>query len=357
MNISILSQKPGSNTSLYNELKKLFNNKDIKQFRALVAYISWSGISHFHKEMENFHDRKNGKINMILGLGETKDFIYTLRYLNQRLHKGLFRIFNSANKNYTFHPKVYFFKGKKRSIALIGSNNFTLGGTYYNSECLVKITYNRNNDIDFHNNIEQLWNLYNKPETPFKKSNIRKLTNSFLKNIDSKYNNYNISAQNRNTNKAKNLFGDIHIKNLTIDEPLGKYDYKDKKYQHEHSRSKRILYLEILKETGMDGTQVQIPSQVLNEFFKCNTSHKTIQFKWLNNEVRPAVLCIFGNHTFRVSINEIASFKRPLMIKFIKYNDSFFKLKPIIGKSYRNMISKCTNQTRNDSKKWLLINE
>lgn len=352
MNIKLLPQEPGD-FSFYEELNHLFKSSKYNSFRGLVAYITWSGLSLIHLELESFYNRTKGRVNFIVGLGGNPEELHSLRYLIQRMSKGKYRIFDAKNRNYTFHPKIYLFTGPNESCILIGSNNLTQGGLYYNTECSISISYKNNAMDEFIEEVEHLWQKYNKPLPPFSKNNLKNVSESFLTNLN-KFYSKNIAGKTfHQKNKTKELFGIIEIPNPPV-ELLPKEERSKIKSKKKSRKKGDILLLEILKETGANGTQVQIPYEVLVKYFNVSTDHKTIQISWENNPIRPAVLCSFRNHTYRVSIVEIASMRRPLLLNITRIGNDLYKITSIRGNQYKKVIQICTNQTRIDAKRWVI---
>lgn len=352
MNIKLLPQVPGE-LSLYKELNHLFKSNKYNSFRCLVAFITWEGLSLIYQEMENFYNRNKGQVNFILGLGGNSEELHSLRYLIQRMSKGRYRIFDANNRNYTFHPKIYLFTGLKESCILIGSNNMTQGGLYYNSECSISISYKNNSKDEFIDEVENLWQQYSKPLPPFSKNNLKNVSESFLTRLNKFYSKSIAGKTFHKKNKTKELFGAINIPNPPV-ESLPKDERSKSKSKKKSGKKGDILLLEILKETGANGTQVQIPYEVLVKYFNVSSNHKTIQIFWENNLIRPAVLCSFSNYTYRVSIVEIARMKRPLLLNITRIGKDIYKITSIRGTQYKKVIQICTNQTRKDAKRWII---
>lgn len=352
MNTQFLPQIPGQ-TSIYKELNKIFASKEYNSFRALMAYISWDGLSLIHRELENFYEKHNGKISLIIGLGGNLGEIHSLRYLIQRMPKGKFWIFDIDDKHYTFHPKFYYFKGKKKSCVIVGSNNLTQGGLYYNSELSSLTTYVNSEEKKISEGLEELWQLYNKPTTPFTKNNIIAVTPTLLNNLEKYYSKSSGSNKFSKNRSPKELFAKINIKKPPVSD-LPQKPNKNSNSKKVVDRKGKVLLLEVLKETGANGTQVQIPSEVLKNFFNVVSDHKTIQISWDKDPVRPAVLCSFSNFTYRVTITEIAKMKRPLLLKIKKVGKDFYEISSLQGNKYSRAIKLCSNRSRKDAKKWII---
>jgi hypothetical protein len=117
-----------------------------------------------------------------------------------------------------------------------------------------------------------------------------------------------------------------------------------------------VLLLEILNETGAEGTQVQIPSKVIDEYFQVPTiGHQTIELKFSKKPLRPAVICHFPNNTHRISFPELANIKRPLLMSFKKIKNSVFGIELFKGKQYKKIVRLCTNQTRSAARRWEIL--
>ena len=69
------------------------------------------------------------------------------------------RIASSDSANHTFHPKVYYFQTDKNAAAIIGSANFTNGGTKNNTEAALSLEGSRNDEvlISIKEMVESFW--------------------------------------------------------------------------------------------------------------------------------------------------------------------------------------------------------
>jgi HKD family nuclease len=356
MKTFIINQTPFSDPML-DYLKADLRDSKIKSFRALVAFISWSGFENIHEDLEKFYDKDPSKLKMIIGIGSDAAEVAVLRYLTQRMPNGYFRIFNASNNNYTFHPKVYFFDKDESLIVYVGSSNFTLGGLYFNSECSIKLVLNRRQDKSLIEELEKTWDTYYKPQKPFNAGNLKEISTLILNKLDKVYLNHRGSAIKRKieNNDIKSIFSQLYIKAPTPSVKIEKPKLPVQKPIHPSVKS-TILLLEVLIETGANGTQVQIPSKVLSSYFdvKAKEQHKTIKIKFPNADFRPSVICQFGNFTYRFTIPEINGMKRPLLLKFIKHENNKYEVSILTGTNYNRNIVQCTNQTRHDAKRWII---
>ncbi|MCX6280196.1 MAG: phospholipase D family protein [Bacteroidetes bacterium] len=354
MKTHVINQTPFENP-LKDELKMELLDKKNTCFRALVAYLSWNGLDTIYEELESFYESNNSQLKMIIGIGSSTSEIDVLRYLNERMPKGSFNVFNASNVNYTFHPKIYYFDKKETLTVFIGSSNLSLGGISINSECSIKLILDRGSDHVLLKEFETVWATYSNPQSPFKKNNLRSIDKELLKGLEK----FRVSlgkiekTQRRKSNELKNLFPELIIPVTSTISHI-KANPQNKKIIKPSAGS--ILFLEVLTETGANGTQVQIPTYVLENYFGVNQNmvHKTIQLQFPNNEFRPSVICLFGNYTYRFTITEIATFDRPLLLKFEKLGSNKYFVSFLRGIIYNTQIKNCINQTRSGAKRWLI---
>lgn len=355
MKARIISQIPGTE-SFYKELHALFRNKNYNSFKAMVSYLSWSGLKFLYRDIESFYDRNKKNVKMIVGIGNDASEVDVLRYLKERMPQGYFRIFNASNERYIFHPKIYIFSSDIETTVVIGSNNFTEGGLYLNSECAVSLTFNKSNK-EMESMVKNLWDTYTSPKLPFEKGNLMPISKDMLKRaMQQKKSLEVLKKESKQSKVVKTLFSAITIpkpnkSDIYVIEKEEKKDFPIRK----SPKGKKQLLLEVLKETGEGGTQIQIPSIVVQEYFKAKENHKTIQIRINKGNIRPAVICSFSNHTFRMSFPEIFNEKRPLLLRFTKEAKDEYYLEILKNKNYDSIIKKCTNKTRQGSKRWEIM--
>jgi HKD family nuclease len=183
MKVEIFHQFPGGQKFI-NQLKEALGNRKFTKLRVLVAYISWNGIRLVHKELEDFYDR-GGKVSMILGIGGELSEPDVMRYLIERLPKAEIYLFYVPVKHFIFHPKIYILNDRISTLAFFGSNNFTVGGLFCNSESYIKSILDNRKDKIQSKEIEKIWDFYLKPCSPFKSENLQKvdqkLINAYIK--------------------------------------------------------------------------------------------------------------------------------------------------------------------------------
>jgi hypothetical protein len=154
------------------------------------------------------------------------------------------------------------------------------------------------------------------------------------------------SSQARNFDK---IFPTVHIERPVVHTTR-------KKVAKRRPRSRNTLLLEILRETGAGGTQVQIPRTVIDDYFHVPTSgHQTIELRFGSKPFRPAVICHFANNTHRISLPEVAGLERPLLLRFTKLETNMYAVQLIRGRKYNDVIKLCKNQTRFAARRWVVL--
>lgn len=345
MKTEILHQFPGKQ-NLNEQLIKALKDDSCTQLRIIVAYISWYGIRPMHRELEKFHDAGK-KVSIIIGVGGGRSESEGIKYLIERLYNADLFIFHAPSPNFTFHPKIYIFSNDSKRLVFIGSNNFTMGGLFCNCECAVKLSLNYKSDKKYWKEINAIWGSYLKPLKPFKKGNLKKITSKLLyaysKEIETAQKTYKKSSKPI----LKKLFPAVQI----IRPPVPPVEKRVSK-----KKVGKILLLEILKETGARGTQVQVPRRVIDYYFDAPVKgYQTIELKFGYERVRPAVICHFPNKTHRISFHELGGLRRPLLMKFNESGENRYSVKLITGKEYKKLIKKCTNQTRSGARRWGIL--
>ncbi len=348
--VTLINQLAGKD-NLGDMLNKTLKDDSFSELCILVAYTSWEGIVLIHKELERFYDSKK-KVSIILGVSDSLFEYDVLRYLIERYPKADIRVFSAANVNYEFHPKCYLFKGMKKSKFIVGSNNLTLGGLYSNSECSLIIEYDKNKEKKFDKEVTSLFQTYSAPHKPFSRENLKKIDQKFLsyyrKLSDSK-----AKIKKRQTKTLKeSVFPEIEI-------ILHRKERIEKTKTKSRTKTKKAiltLLLEVKKETGVGGTQVQIPAEVVRNFFKVsNTGHQTIEVRVDQKTLRPAVLCHFKNNTHRITFPEIFELDRPLILKMEKIEARLYDVSILSKEKYKENIRICDDGSRSGAKKWKII--
>lgn len=146
-------QQPTGDKRLLSILKSTLSNSRYTNFRIIVAYAKSGPLLRLHSELANWNNQKKS-ISAIIGIDQ-----------NGTSYDALLYMLNSFDKTYitqeagiTFHPKIYIFNNDEEYLAIIGSNNLTVGGTEINFEAAVCIECKKENDNPTIIQIEKIWN-------------------------------------------------------------------------------------------------------------------------------------------------------------------------------------------------------
>lgn len=155
MEIQFLGQGLGSESpnSVGKHLENLISDEGFHSFTAISAFISQSGISGLSKHLDVANHLE--KITIIVGVdqkGTSKEALEILLSLGVRAF-----IFYNPTRSSTFHPKIYFFEGQKKSAIIIGSANLTSQGLHSNVEASILIKFQNTEDNAVLNNFKKYY--------------------------------------------------------------------------------------------------------------------------------------------------------------------------------------------------------
>lgn len=118
----------------------------------VVAYAKSGPLLRLHSEVENWTKQKKS-ICAIIGIDQNGTSYDALLYMLNSFDT----IYITQENGITFHPKVYIFNNEEEYLAIIGSNNLTVGGTEVNFEASVIIECKKEHDNDTVTQIEKIW--------------------------------------------------------------------------------------------------------------------------------------------------------------------------------------------------------
>ncbi len=142
MKIKIADNKSVSHETI---IKKMIRSSD--ELTIAVAFLKMTGLRNIRKDIHSMV--KSGiKITFIIGI----DFYQTepdalSELLNFAKNNKIVKLYICANKNKTFHPKLYLSEKNKTFVAVVGSANMTNGGFNDNFELSSVITGNLSESI------------------------------------------------------------------------------------------------------------------------------------------------------------------------------------------------------------------
>lgn len=133
--ISPLDQPLGTRR-LLDDLKRCLADSTFNEFGFVVAFAK---VGPFYRIQELLQEwRAAGKSSVgIFGIDHCGTSIQALELAINHIDS----VFYSQHRGNSFHPKIYWFRGKTKAIAFIGSNNFTMGGMELNFEATVELNF------------------------------------------------------------------------------------------------------------------------------------------------------------------------------------------------------------------------
>jgi len=136
--ISVLSplDQPLGNRRLLEDLKRCLKDKDLNEFGFSVAFAKVGPLYRLQESIEAW--RAAGKSTVaIFGIDHNGTSLQALQFALEHLD----RAFYVQYPGYSFHPKIYWFKGNSKAVAFVGSNNMTVGGTELNFEAAIELEF------------------------------------------------------------------------------------------------------------------------------------------------------------------------------------------------------------------------
>ncbi len=134
MNVSFVAQPFDDGRDLRDFLDAVAADPAIDELDVVVAWAKRSGLRRVRPQLEAVRDRP-GTTRLIVGIdegGATRQGLHLAREIFSTVH-----VFHDRSSR-TFHPKVYLGVGSDRARLLVGSNNLTAGGVFYNYEAALE---------------------------------------------------------------------------------------------------------------------------------------------------------------------------------------------------------------------------
>lgn len=133
--IAPLDQPLGSRR-LLDDIKRCLADPALNEFGFVVAFAKVGPLYRIQELLRQW--RAAGKSSAgIFGIDHCGTSIQALEFAVDHLDS----VFYTQHKGNSFHPKIYWFRGKTKAIAYIGSNNLTMGGMELNFEATVELQF------------------------------------------------------------------------------------------------------------------------------------------------------------------------------------------------------------------------
>lgn len=130
MDVTFVAQPFADGRDLRDFLDEVAPDAAIDQLDVVVAWAKRSGLRRVRTQLEAVRDRP-GTTRLIVGIdegGATRQGLELAREIFTSVHVL------HDNSWRTFHPKIFLGAGPDRARLLVGSNNLTAGGVFYNYE-------------------------------------------------------------------------------------------------------------------------------------------------------------------------------------------------------------------------------
>ncbi len=135
---SILSplDQPLGNRRLLDDLKKCLADNALTEFGFSVAFAKVGPLYRLQELLYQW--RSAGKrASGIFGIDHNGTSLQALQFALDHLDD----VYYTQYRGHSFHPKLYWFRGEKKAVAFIGSNNLTVGGTEINFEAAIELEF------------------------------------------------------------------------------------------------------------------------------------------------------------------------------------------------------------------------
>lgn len=360
MKLSILNQKAGYDP-IGDRLKSLLvrHTPKFTHLKFLMAFVTKDGLRYIKGALERYYDN-GGVLEFIIGIDNGVTTYEALAYLKTRFPEASLFIFHDASPKKVFHHKIVILENEKTLSCIIGSANLTLGGMYSNYESVLFAEFDRQLDKHQVDALSETWDAYRNPRKPFDPKNLQSLTNDWLTGHGPQL--------RRNTRKHRKMQdGTSHRGFPTTDLPKPELSSWPRSRRSERprreprvhlkSRGRRLL-VEVLKETGAGGTQIQIPTEALSHYFNGSVSRPIpLRLLFRTGSFRDGYIHHFANNTHRISIRELAQIPRPVILVFERLSqfESSFRCTILRGAGYIEALRDCDQQTRQGAKRWGIV--
>ncbi|MFQ5923091.1 MAG: phospholipase D family protein [Anaerolineales bacterium] len=149
------SDQPSGNRRLLEELKSNLGESDLHRWKIVVAFAQQGPLLRMEKEIDGW--RESGRqISAVIGLDLKGTSVQALEFALDYFD-ATYVVLSRGGFWTTFHPKVYLFEGKERTVAYVGSNNLTPGGTETNSESYVRLEIDPEEEREIAKALRNLW--------------------------------------------------------------------------------------------------------------------------------------------------------------------------------------------------------
>jgi hypothetical protein len=313
------------------------------RLRFLSAFASGGGIGAIAPLLDIFLADGN-TLEIIIGVDRNGTDRGALRHLNALTHaypsQCKVSIFNAPARNCIFHPKLYIFEAPQNGSVIIGSSNLTAGGLASNFESLIHFEECDSLCAPVQH-AEEIWAIFAKPLHPLQAQFLKPLTPDYFRSLLAKL----PEKLPRDSLSEASAFKVLWRPFSRVPFPRSTRP-KQRKHTKLRKSANKYLIMDVLTETR--NTQMQVPLQVVEDFFGIGRREaRHIQLSiitkmGLSQPIdRPVVISQGQNGQRlmrRVEMPQIRDLERPLAVTFLKLTGRSrfaFKLLPKPSADYR----------------------
>jgi hypothetical protein len=304
-------------------------NSSAKQLLIVTYAASLKGWKLIQRSVNVFRTRKGKRVvRAYVGL----DHLLTHPDALKAMQKSGIAVKTVSSWPDVFHPKLFAFIGGEEVTLLVGSNNLTHRGMQSNYEFALRVVLSL--------------------------EDAKKLS-SWLAEID--------GVAKRLTVKALGEYlGDFQgAQNLrrTVPAPRERIRQLTRQSVPVERRFSRAIVEVMPRETGTQGTQIQMPMEVVRAFFGMEAGKESTAISVVNDDdntgtPRSLTLTDFQNNTARLSLSEVNFQARPCVIE-LWWEGVELRFRVVRqatnGSEYSRLLKSAMHRTRKGSKRFALL--
>ncbi len=149
------TDQPSGAGRLLEEFRRALGESDLNDFKLMVAFAKVGPLLRLSAELAAWKSARK-TIRAIIGVDQQGTSVEALDFARANFSET-FIAHVVGPFSPTFHPKLYIFKGPRRAVAFVGSNNLTVGGTESNLESHVRVEFDLPDDAESLSGFEGAW--------------------------------------------------------------------------------------------------------------------------------------------------------------------------------------------------------
>lgn len=128
--------QPLATRRLLGDLKNHLGDPLLSEFRFAVAFAKIGPLLRLQPYISTWR-AAGKKVVGVFGIDHKGTSQQALQFALSHFDDS----YVTTQKGHSFHPKIYCFKGDSKAVAIIGSNNLTVGGTELNFESAIELVF------------------------------------------------------------------------------------------------------------------------------------------------------------------------------------------------------------------------